>query len=52
MSLKDLLNCTIFQIYDLMERFGLYTGYDMDMRARLAGADIKQDPENWMKPIH
>lgn len=52
MSLKDLTHCTIFQIYDLMERFGLYTGYDMDMRARLAGADIKQDPENWMKPIH
>ena len=52
MSLKDLIHCTIFQIYDLMERFGLYTGYDMDMRARLAGADIKQDPENWMKPIH
>ena len=26
MSLKDLTHCTIFQIYDLMERFGLYAG--------------------------
>jgi hypothetical protein len=30
----------------------MYSAWDIDMRARMAGADIKKDPDNWMKSIH
>ena len=50
--LKDLLDCTIYQINDLLERFSLWTSWDIDIRSRLAGADAKGKPEDWMKNIH
>ena len=52
MSLQDLINCTMYQIYDLIERFGLYTNYDLDIRSRFAGAKPESSPEDWMKNIH
>lgn len=52
MSLKDALDLTLFQLYDLVERYSLYISWDIDIRSRLAGADIKKDPDNWMKEIH
>ena len=52
MSLQDLANCTMFQIYDLIERYGLYMNYDLDIRSRLAGAKIEKEPENWMRNLH
>lgn len=52
MSLEDLMNLTMYQIYDLVERFGLWTSYDLDIRSRLAGAKIEKQPENWMKNLH
>lgn len=52
MSLQDLVNCTMYQIYDLIERFGLYTNYDLDIRSRLAGGKPDQSPDDWMKNIH
>lgn len=50
--LKDLLNYTIYQINDLLERFSLWTSWDIDIRSRLAGADAKGKPEDWMRNIH
>lgn len=52
MSLNDLLNCTMFQLYDLLERYLLYTNWDIDLRSRLAGAKPDSKPDNWMKNIH
>lgn len=52
MSLEDCMNLTIYQIYDLIERYSLYTNWDMDIRSRLAGAKSDKKPENWMKNIH
>ena len=52
MSLRDLIDCTMYQIYDLIERFGLYTNYDLDIRSRFAGAKPESSPEDWMKNIH
>ena len=52
MSLNDLLNCTMFQLYDLIERYLLYTNWDIDLRSRLAGAKPDSKPDNWMKNIH
>lgn len=52
MSLKDAMELTMFQLYDLVERYSMYSAWDIDIRARMAGADIKKDPDNWMKSIH
>ena len=52
MSLQELLNLTIFQLYDLVERFMLYMNWDLDIRSRLAGGKAEGKPDNWMKVIH
>lgn len=52
MSLNDLKELTIFQLYDLIERYMLYVNWDMDVRCRLAGGKPDNQPDNWMKPIH
>ena len=52
MSLDDCLNLTVYQLYDLMERYGLYIGWDLDIRSRLAGGTPDNKPDDWMKDIH
>ena len=51
-SVLDLINLTMFQIYDLIERYGLYMDWDIDLRSRLAGSKPDKNPENWMKNLH
>ena len=52
MSLDDCLNLTVYQLYDLMERYGLYVGGDLDIRSRLAGGKPDDKPDDWMKDLH
>lgn len=52
MSLADCLNLTVFQLYDLIERYGLYVSWDLDIRSRLAGGKPESQPDNWMKGLH
>lgn len=52
MSLRDCLNLTVFQLYDLIERYRLYMGWDLDIRSRLAGGKPEEKPDDWMKDIH
>ena len=52
MSLQDTMDLTMFQLYDLVERYMLYINWDMDIRSRLAGAKPESQPDNWMKNIH
>lgn len=52
MSLQDCLNLTMFQLFDLIERYSLYMSWDLDIRTRLAGGKPESKPENWMKNIH
>lgn len=52
MSLQDVIELTVFQLYDLVERFQLYTAWDIDVRSRLAGGKPDNKPEDWMKVIH
>ena len=52
MSLQDLMDLTMFQLYDLVERYQLYINWDIDIRSRLAGAKPDDRPDNWMKNIH
>ena len=50
--LKSLTELTMFQLYDLMERFILEINWDMDVKMRLAGGKPDNKPDNWMKNIH
>lgn len=52
MSLQDLMDLTMFQLYDLVERYSLYVNWDIDIRSRLAGGKPDKQPDNWMKNIH
>jgi len=52
MSLDDLLDLTLYQLFDLVERYTLWFDWDIDLRQRLAGAKPKKEAENWMKSIH
>ena len=52
MSLQELMDLTMYQIYDLVERYQLYISWDIDIRSRLAGAKPDDRPDNWMKNIH
>lgn len=52
MSLSDCLDLTIYQLYDLIERYGLYMSWDLDIRSRLAGGKPDSKPDDWMKNIH
>lgn len=52
MSLQDCLNLTMFQLFDLVERYSLYINWDLDIKSRLAGGKPDSKPDNWMKNIH
>lgn len=52
MSLFDCINLTLYQLYDLIQRYSLYVNWDLDVRARLAGGKTESQPDNWMKNIH
>lgn len=52
LPLEELTNLTMFQLYDLIERYNLYLSWDIDVRSRLAGGKPEGHPENWMKGLH
>jgi len=52
MSLEDACNLTMYQLYDLVERYALYINWDLDVKTRLAGGKPDHPAENWMKNIH
>ena len=52
MSLNDVMNMTMYQLYDLVQRYMLWVNWDLDIRTRLAGGSPDSSPDNWMKNIH
>lgn len=52
MSLDKTMELTMYQLYDLVERFMLYVNWDMDAKCRLAGGKPDSQPDNWMKNLH
>lgn len=52
MSLLDLINLTMYQLFDLVERYTLYMNWDIDIRSRMAGAKVDKPVEDWMRQIH
>ena len=51
-SILELRNYSVYQLFDLVDRYSLYLNWDIDTRARLAGVQPKSESENWMKNIH
>ena len=43
---------TMYQLYDIVERYMLLINWDIDIRTRLAGGKPDTQPDNWMKNIH
>ena len=52
LTLKDTMELTMYQLYDLVERYSMYLNWDIDIRSRMAGAKGDKPIENWMKQIH
>ena len=52
MPLTELINCTVYQIYDLIERYSLLLDWDIDLKVRLAGGTPNSQVESFMKNIH
>ena len=52
MTLRECAQLTMYQLYDLVERYTLYVNWDLDVRSRLAGGKPEGTVENWMKNIH
>ena len=52
MTLAECAKLTMYQLYDLVERYTLYLNWDLDVRSRLAGGKPEGTVENWMKNIH
>lgn len=51
-SPKEVEQFTMYQLYDLMERYTLWLNWDLDIRTRLAGGKPDSKPDDWMKNIH
>lgn len=51
-SKKELSQYTVFQLRDEMDRFNLKENFDMNIKARLAGAKDLEEVDNWMKDLH
>ena len=52
MPIESCWNLTLYQLYDLVERYTLFVNWDIDVRTRLAGGKPDSKPDNWMKDIH
>ena len=52
LSVREVAEYTMYQIYDTIERYELYINYDLDIKSRLAGGKPDSKPDHWMKIIH
>ena len=51
-NINDLMNYTVYQLFDEFDRFELKEQFDLYIRAQLAGARDLKEVENWKKDIH
>lgn len=51
-NMNDLLQLTVYQLFDEFERFELKEANDMYIKGKLAGAKDMKEVESWMKDIH
>ena len=51
-DMNDLLNYTVYQLFDEFQRYELKMQADFNFQARMAGATDLPEIEDWMKDIH
>lgn len=51
-DINQLLNYTVYQLFDEFNRFELKSSYDIYLQAKMAGAQDLKEVEDWMKDIH
>lgn len=51
LDINKLLSLTLYQLFDQLERYGLYVANDMAIKAKMAGAKDVEDVD-WLKNIH
>jgi hypothetical protein len=49
---NNLLQYTVYQLFDEFERFELKQKFDINLQTKLAGGKIEEEADNWMKDIH
>ena len=52
LDLNSVLNLTLYQLFDQIQRYQLKTAYELYIQAKMAGAKDMQDVDDWMKDIH
>lgn len=51
LNIKDVLELTLYQLFDQLERFSLFSAYEIAIKAKMAGAEGVEDVD-WLKNIH
>ena len=51
-DINDLLNYSLYQLFDEFRRYQLKVGYDIYIQAKMAGAKDLKEVEDWMGDIH
>ena len=51
-DMNSLLNYTVYQLFDELKRYQLKMAWDLNLKARLAGAQDLEDAEDWMQDLH
>jgi len=51
-DMNELMNYTVYQLFDEYHRFKLKQDFDMYIKMKLAGASDIEEVEDWMKDIH
>jgi len=51
-DMNELLQYTVYQLFDEFRRFKLKEEYDLYVKAKMAGAKDLEEIENWMSDIH
>lgn len=51
-DMNELLQYTVYQLFEQLQRFKMKQNFDMYFQAKMAGARDLQDVENWMSDIH
>lgn len=51
-DMNSLLNYTVYQLFDELKRYQLKLAWDINLKARMAGAQDLKDAEDWMQDMH
>ena len=51
-DMNDLLNYTVYQLFDEMKRYQMKQDFDIYIQAKMAGAKDLEEVKNWMESIH